>query len=300
MADTVIDTELVAHLLASQFPEWSGLDLCPAAFDGHDNRTFRLGDDLAVRLPSHERYAAQPPIEHEWLPVLAAGGLPLAIPDSLALGTPDSRFAWPWSIRRWLPGQTLAVTPTPISAKVAEQLGSFLVALHKVPTEGAPRPGPQNFYRGASPAAYDEITRAAITDRAFLIDHRRALAVWAEATSSPITGAPVWVHGDITPSNLLGTDTTLTAVIDFGCFAVGDPACDLTIAWTAFDGQAQQTFLELVAPTEDTVARARGWALWKALVTLGQGPQAAERLRLSFGWRWPAPEIIHRVLSHDR
>ncbi len=296
----VIDTELVTHLLASQFPDWAGLDLRPVAVDGHDNRTFRLGDDLAVRLPSHERYAAQPATEHEWLPVLAAGGLPLAIPESLSLGRPDSRFPWPWSIRRWLPGRTLAVTPTPISAKVAEQLGGFLVALHKVPKEGAPRPGRQNFYRGASPAAYDEMTQGAIAEVASVVDHRRARAVWTEATGSVVEAEPVWVHGDITPSNLLGTETTLTAVIDFGCLTVGDSACDLTIAWTAFDGQARDTFIDLVDPTEDIVARARGWALWKALVTLRQGPQAAERLRLSFGWRWPVPEIIHRVLSHGR
>ncbi|HEX6393425.1 MAG TPA: aminoglycoside phosphotransferase family protein [Acidimicrobiales bacterium] len=294
----VIDTDLVAHLLASQFPNWAGLDLRPAPLDGHDNRTFRLGDDLAVRLPSHERYAAQPALEHEWLPVLAAGRLPLAIPESLALGRPDCQFRWPWSIRRWLPGQTLAVSPTPISAKVAEQLGVFLVALHKVPTAGAPRPGPQNFYRGASPAAYDDVTQAAIAELASVIDDRRARAVWIEATDSPIEAEPVWVHGDITPSNLLGTDTTLTAVIDFGCLAVADPACDLTIAWTAFDGHARETFLGLVDPTDGTLARARGWALWKALVTLRQGRQAAEGLRLGFGWRWPVPEIIQRVLSN--
>ena len=300
MPDTVIDTELVAHLVASQFPDWAGLGVLPAAFDGHDNRTFRLGDHLAVRLPSHERYSAQPALEHEWLPVLAAGRLPLAIPESLALGRADSRFPWPWSIRRWLPGQTLALVAAPISAKVAEQLGGFLVALHNVPTEGAPRPGPQNFYRGASPAAYDEITQAAIAELSSVIDHRRARAVWTEAIDSPIEAEPKWVHGDITPSNLLGTDTTLTAVIDFGCLAVGDPACDLTIAWTAFDGRAREAFLDLVGPTEDTVSRARGWALWKALVTLGHGPQAAEGSRLSFGWRWPVPEIIHRVLSYDR
>ena len=299
MPDIVIDTELVAHLVTSQFPDWAGLELRTSAFDGHDNRTFRLGDDLAVRLPSHERYSAQPVLEHEWLPVLAASGLPLAIPESLALGRPDSRFPWPWTIRRWLPGQSLAATPTPLSAKVAEQLGAFLFALHKIPTERAPRPGPHNFYRGASPAAYDEITQAAIAELAPAIDHRRARAVWAEATGSPIETEPVWVHGDITPSNLLGTPTRLTAVIDFGCLAVGDPACDLTATWTVFDGQARETFLKLAAPTQGALARARGWALWKALVTLRQGPQAAEGLRLRFGWRWPVPEIIHRVLADD-
>lgn len=299
MPDTFIDTQLVAHLLASQFPDWAGLDVRPAPFDGHDNRTFRLGDDLAVRLPSQERYAAQPALEHEWLPVLAAGSLPLAIPESLALGKPDSRFPWYWSVRRWLPGRTLAVKATPLSAMVAEQLGAFLVALHKAPTAGAPRPGPQNFYRGASPAVYDEATQAAIVELTSVIDHRRAREVWREATESPIAAEPVWVHGDITPSNLLGTETALTAVIDFGCLAVGDPACDLTIAWTAFDGQARETFLDLVGPTQDTVARARGWALWKALVTLHQGPHAAEERRLSFGWHWPVPEIIHRILSYD-
>lgn len=297
MLEPVIDTDLVAHLVEFQFPQWADLEVRPVEFESHDNRMFRLGDDLAVRLPSRQSYSAQPALEHEWLPVLADSDLPLAIPESLALGRSDSRFPWRWSIRRWLPGQTLAVKQTPISSSVAEQLGAFLAALHEAPAHGAPRPGPQNFYRGAAPAAYDEMTQMAIAELSSIVDHRRAQAVWDKAVTTPITTEPVWVHGDITPSNLIGTDTKLSAVIDFGCMAVGDPSCDLAIAWTAFDGPARRAFLDLAAPTDDVADRARGWALWKALVTLRQGPEAAEQARLSFGWRWPVPDIISRILT---
>jgi aminoglycoside phosphotransferase (APT) family kinase protein len=58
----------------------------------------------------------------------------------------------------------------------------------------------------------------------------------------------------------------LRAVIDFGCSAVGDPACDLTIAWTFFSGASREAFRAALPADDATWARARGWALWKGLI----------------------------------
>ena len=60
----------------------------------------------------------------------------------------------------------------------------------------------------------------------------------------------------------------LCAVIDFGCAAVGDPACDLTFAWTFLDGDSREAFRAGLALDDGTWARARGWALWKAAIML--------------------------------
>ena len=59
----------------------------------------------------------------------------------------------------------------------------------------------------------------------------------------------------------------LSAVIDFGQLAVGDPACDLVIAWTLFSGESRVAFCDILSLGADTWVRAKGWALWKALIT---------------------------------
>lgn len=59
-------------------------------------------------------------------------------------------------------------------------------------------------------------------------------------------------------------------MIDFGTCGVGDPACDLAIAWTVFTDAERGTFRDAAALPDDAWARGRGWALWKALVTLCQ------------------------------
>ena len=66
-----IDVRLVRRLVADQFPDWAGLPIKPVKLSGHDNRTFHLGDQMSVRLPSSQRYAAHIKTEQVWLPKLA-------------------------------------------------------------------------------------------------------------------------------------------------------------------------------------------------------------------------------------
>jgi len=47
-----ISASLVRRLIAAQFPQWADLPVTPAMPQGWDNRTFRLGAELSVRLPS--------------------------------------------------------------------------------------------------------------------------------------------------------------------------------------------------------------------------------------------------------
>jgi aminoglycoside phosphotransferase (APT) family kinase protein len=277
MSGPVIDAELVRRLVDAQFPAWSDLPVTPVIPGGWDNRTFRLGEHLSVRLPSAAAYAPQVEKEHAWLPRIAPA-LPLPIPAPIALGGPGEGFPWPWSVRRWLPGAPASGNALDLAA-VADDLGGFLAALARVDAAGGPVAGPHSFWRGGPLGAYDAETRAALTALGGTIDGAAALAVWAEALATAWTGPPVWVHGDVAPGNLLLAEGRLAAVIDFGCCAVGDPACDLAIAWTTFDAETRPRFRAAAGFDGGTWARGRGWALWKAAIVLARAPGAnpAER-----------------------
>jgi aminoglycoside phosphotransferase (APT) family kinase protein len=270
------DVDLAARLVAEQFPQWADLPLAPVSPDGWDNRTFRLGDELCVRLPSADRYAAQVDKEQRWLPVLAPR-LPLPIPQPVERGAPGRGFPWPWSVYRWLPGEPAAVAPVDDLDRLAGDLAAFLVALARVDPAGGPAPGDHNFFRGGPLRIYDRDTREAITALHDQVEAAAAIEVWEAALAAPWHGPPAWLHGDVGAGNLLVADGRLSAVLDFGCMAVGDPACDVTIAWTFFSGESRSTFRAHLGHDEATWARGRGWALWKALVTLHHGEPSRDQ-----------------------
>jgi aminoglycoside phosphotransferase (APT) family kinase protein len=175
---------------------------------------------------------------------------------------------WPWSIYRWLPGEPATIARIADMRQFALDLGRFLSELHRIDATDGPRSGPDNFHRGGPLAVYDSETRSAIDKLGDRIDRRRATGIWEEALQSIWTAAPVWVHGDVSAGNLLVNEGRLSAVIDFGQLGTGDPACDLTIAWTFLSGASRSAFRDALQLDRETWARARGWALWKALVTV--------------------------------
>ncbi len=265
-----IDAALVRRLIASQFPHWAELAVEPVALSGWDNRTFRLGERMAARLPSAGQYAAQVAKEQRWLPWLAPR-LPLPIPAPVAKGAPGAGYPWSWSIYRWLAGENASTEAIADFDQFALALAAFLTALWRVDTTAGPPPGPHNFFRGGPLATYDDGTRAAIAALASTgggMDAEPATAVWEAALASHWRGPPVWLHGDIAAGNLLIDAGRLCAVIDFGCCGVGDPACDLTIAWTLLPAPSRALFRAHLNVDAETWARARGWALWKALITM--------------------------------
>jgi aminoglycoside phosphotransferase (APT) family kinase protein len=259
---------LVSRLVATQFPQWAGLPVRPVDADGWDNATFRLGDHMSVRLPSSQAYVEQVDKEHRWLPVLG-GQLPLPVPEPLAKGEPGCGFPRPWSVYRWIGGQTAAARQIADLSQFAADLADFLAALYHVDPTGGPLPGPHNFFRGGSPAYYDGETRAALAALNGEIDTDLAAEVWAAALAARWDGPPVWFHGDAQPGNLLlDSSGRLSAVIDFGTSGIGDPACDTTIAWTFLSGENQRVFKERLPADEATWTRGRGWAIWKAMIVL--------------------------------
>ncbi len=285
-----ITASLVSRLVAAQLPQWADLPVRPVDSSGWDNRTFHLGDEMSVRLPSAEGYAAQVAKEHRWLPRLGPH-LPLQIPVPLAMGVPVNEFPWPWSVYQWLDGDTAAIERIDDLQEFAVDLAQFLVALQQVDPTGGPPPGPHNFYRGGSLTTYDAETRQAIAVLGGEIDAATATVVWEAALAATWRGSPVWIHGDVAIGNLLVRNGQLHAVIDFGCSGVGDPACDLVIAWTLLSGESRKSFRATLAIDDATWARGRGWALWKALITLEEHQHTDARAAA------PARQVVHDVIS---
>ncbi len=262
-----INSALVRKLISAQYPDWADLPIKSVRNDGHDNRTFHLGGSMSVRLPSAECYAGQVLKENKWLHQLSSH-LPVPIPTILALGSPSMDYPWHWSVSQWLEGENARIECLDDLNLFARELANFLAALHKIDTSGGPRPGEQNFYRGGPLATYDAETRRSIELLQERIDADCAMAVWESALDSSWQDDPVWIHGDFSADNLLVDNGRLSAVIDFGGLAIGDPACDLTIAWTFLHGESRELFHKQLLLDCKTWERARGWALWKGLLTL--------------------------------
>ncbi|WKA56514.1 aminoglycoside phosphotransferase family protein [Planococcus shixiaomingii] len=271
-----ITNEVVKKLINDQFPEWSDLEIKPVKTSGNDNRTFHLGEHMAIRLPSAEPYVPQVEKEQKWLPLLAKE-LSLPIPTPIAKGNPTKEYSFPWSINKWLVGESLTLSNIHNINQFARDLGAFLVELQSIEVNGGPLAGPHNFYRGGNIAVYDQESKKVIEQNKDSLNVPLLNEIWELALDSTWKENPVWVHGDIAPGNILVREGKLAAVIDFGILGVGDPSCDMAIAWTFFDNQSRQIFRETLKADEETWNRARGWALWKALITFNWDKNSNEK-----------------------
>jgi aminoglycoside phosphotransferase (APT) family kinase protein len=290
----VIDEHLARRLIDGQFPQWANLPITRVERDGWDNRTFRLGQDMTVRLPSGDWYALQVDKEQRWLPVLAPR-LPLPIPTPVAKGVPGEGYPYSWSVYRWLDGAVATEHTIGDLTELAITLAGFLVALQRIDATEGPGPGRHNFYRGGPLSTYADETIRSIDALGDEIPSDAVKRVWDDAMAATWERDPVWVHGDVATGNLLLRDGRLAAVIDFGSSGVGDPACDVVIAWTLLSGPSRDAFRSTLGVDSGTWSRGRGWALWKALIslvgTLDRDPEAAAVQR----------RVIDRVLAdHTR
>jgi aminoglycoside phosphotransferase (APT) family kinase protein len=262
------DVPLVGRLLAGQFPQWADLPIEPVRSAGTDNALYRLGEDMVVRLPRIHWATEQVEKEQRWLPRLAPH-LPLAIPVPLAMGAPAEGYPWRWSVYRWLEGETATIERITDFRQAATDLARFIAALQRIDPAGGPPPGPHNSQRGEPLAARDARTRAAIASLHGVLDAGALTAAWEAALAAPAwPGPPAWIHGDLQAGNLLVRQGRLSAVIDFGCLGVGDPACDLQVAWNFLSAETRNVFRAALPVDAATWARGRGWALSVGLIAL--------------------------------
>jgi len=256
-----IDEALVHRLINTQYPQWSHLSIKAVHSAGTDNALYRLGNEMVVRLPRIYSASQQIDKEQKWLPKLAPL-LPLAIPQPLAVGVPAEGFPWHWSIYQWLAGKDATVTSVVDEHQTAVTLAEFLLALHQIdPTDG-PLAGEHNFFRGVPLAMRDNKTRSTIAALPNTFNTDLITEVWRCSLEAPLWNKPpCWIHGDLIPTNLLIQNGRLSAVIDFGGLGVGDPACDLLVAWTFLSAKARETFRSALSVDDATWLRGRGWAL---------------------------------------
>jgi aminoglycoside phosphotransferase (APT) family kinase protein len=220
-----------------------------------------------VRLPRVPTATGQVDKEHRWLPRLAPL-LPLAIPLPLERGCPGG-YPWNWSVYRWLDGETATIERIADPRHAAVALAQFVAALERIDPAGGPPPAESNSFRGVPLATRDAETRDAITALHGALDGDEVTAAWEAALEGPAwPGPPIWIHGDLSPGNLLTQRGRLSAVIDFGCLGVGDPACDLIVAWNLFSAETRDVFRAALQVDDATWARGRGWALSMGLIAV--------------------------------
>ncbi|MGH2805828.1 MAG: aminoglycoside phosphotransferase family protein [Actinomycetota bacterium] len=246
------------YLLREEFPQWAEMPLIRVEPEGTDNVIFRLGDDLSLRLPRRKGPDEPGGKEFEWLPKLAPQ-LPLEIPVPVAQGHPTAEYPWFWDIYSWVEGETAAIESID-AIQGARDLAALIAALRQIDTTGAPRG------RGIPLAERDEEVRYWFArfdgDPAVEAEWKRALGV------PPWEGPPIWSHGDLDGRNWLVKDGRISGVIDWGSMGIGDPACDVMVAWKLHSTAARDAF-RAALPTDDaTWDRARGWALSQAVAAL--------------------------------
>lgn len=266
-----IDAALAKRLISDQFHEWENLDIRPVEKSGHDNRTFHLGDNMAIRLPSGLDYAAQVEKENQWLPYLQEN-LTYPISKPIAVGKPTSYYPFPWSINQWIEADVLRDEKEVDQLSLAQDLARALKQLQQIPCQQGPKAGKHNFYRGGSLKVYHAQTMEALDQLKDELPVDRLQKIWENSIAKEYSGKDVWVHGDIAPGNILMKDHCFYGLIDFGILGVGDPACDYAMAWTYFHASARQLFLTDL--DHAMICRARGWALWKALITYHDSDEA--------------------------
>jgi aminoglycoside phosphotransferase (APT) family kinase protein len=295
---------LVRELLGDQHPDLADR---PVAFGarGWANQLWRLGDDLAVRLPWQANADAPLLAENTWVPVLAPL-LPLPVPVPQRLGQPSERYPRPWIVTTWVPGTPADRAPVTGSAPAAAALAAFLTALHHPAPAGAPR----GRWRGGAltqvarlarqfDAMTDQCAAVAETDQEPTIDLDAVRAIWDDALAAPRwDGPPLWLHGDLHPANVLTAEGNLCGVVDFGDMCAGDPALDLASCWILLpDHEAIERVRAAypLAADDATWRRARGWALWRAVGSLGiatAGPPGGKPT-----WGPPALASLQRLTA---
>ncbi|MGH3387089.1 MAG: aminoglycoside phosphotransferase family protein [Nocardioidaceae bacterium] len=263
-----IDASLARRLLLAQLPEYGTLPLRRVASGGTENAVFRLGDNLALRMPMRPDAVGSLLNEVRWLSAVA-DHLSLEVPEVVSTGEPDEGYPFPWAVVRWLEGEDALTGQIDSIRHTSLALGRFVAELQGIDMTDAPPPGADGFFRGLPLLERDTTFRASLAQCEGLIDVARVAEVWEDALAAgDWDGPPVWLHADLIPGNLLLRDGRLVGVLDFGTMATGDPAYDVTPAWHLLDRDSRPAFREIVGADDATWRRARGLVVSGGVIAL--------------------------------
>ena len=288
-ADEVLtDTALVRRLLWTQFPLWADLSVEAVKPLGTDNAVYRLGSQLAVRLPRVSDASDIPAKTFHWLPLIAPQ-LPLVAPVPIALGSPIREYPFRWTVCHWVDGESATPDKLAHPNQTPLDLARLIIALQFIDGDGAP--GPEG--RGGPLYERDDATRDAIGALRDELDVDRATSLWQAALRAPAWQGPgVWIHGDLDARNLLASDGRLSGVIDFDAMCVGDPAYDVMVAWKMLAASERQTFRDAVGVDDATWLRAKGVALSQAVIALAYYTMETNAVLVNEARRWLADVLV--------
>lgn len=264
-AEVEITETLVRELIREQHADLSDLPLSHVD-SGWDNEIYRLGNELAVRIPRREMAVELLLKEQQWLPKLAPQ-LSIPAPVPVRFGTPSQLFPWPWNIVNWVEGTT--ADQSPINEQEAVRLARFLKQLHQPTDETAP----QNPFRQTSLTKRDESVSARMArliPTGFITE--RVKHIWQTAVQTPQPKEQRLIHGDLHARNVLVTEGIISGIIDWGDFTAGDVAIDLCCCWGLFESSdVRKSFLEEYDADANTVRRVQGWAVFYGVTLLETG-----------------------------
>lgn len=253
-----IPEQVVKSLLKIQFPQYAHLPIKAVFPNGTDNKIFQLGENMSIRLPRTPAAATRHKKEMYILQELEEK-LTLTIPKIVKRGKSCSLFPHPWVITTWIDG-TVASSTKKIDATIA--LADFYHAMHTIPITTAPKTK-----RGKSLHAAKKEVEKALPLLKDEFDIKKLHIMWEKALQvKEWNKAPVWIHGDLHPGNMIIKSEKLIGIIDFGLAGIGDPAADLMCAWTYLSKKSRNKFRSLVGVDEDTWQRGCGWALFLGIV----------------------------------
>lgn len=271
--------------IGRQVVEGLGIKVCSFALvgEGWDNWAYLVNDEYIFRFPRRQIAVGLLQTETTVLPLLQPH-LPTPVPAPLFIGQPTELYPAPFAGYRYLPGTTVdrAGLSEADLVPIAEQLGLFLRNLHAVSiSEEVRKWAPVDTIRRSDPPYRLQQMKERIVALHDILGRDRCDLVIAAATelstAAPLQNETNWVHGDLYSRHLLTENGLLSGVIDWGDVHLGDPALDLSIAFSLFEGPSRQAFFEQYGEVDEhTSNRARFRSLFYGIVLTHYGTEIGD------------------------
>lgn len=279
-------------IIYNQFPDFSGVAIRKNSIQGHDHTVFRIGKKHIAAFPNAKKYGERIQQLSQFLSQIKLK-ISIQISEILKIGAPAHGYPFLWSISTFIEGESANLCFEAIDLnKFTIDLSTVLNEFKMISMETVSLfPGKENWYRGGDLAEYNHQVIEAFGILKNTINYEILYKIWLKALGSSWQLKPIFVHGDIALGNLIVKDKKLCGIIDFGTMCVGDPACDLMIAFTVFSQENRKIFKKELDYDRNTWYRAMGLTLWKALIEYAELSKSCAR-----DWQEPA-KVIDEIIN---